>query len=74
MAGTEIVWFRRDLRVHDHPSLTAAARSAERVVPVFVIDDALLHGRFPSGPRAAFLLGSLAAAARRAARRAAPTS
>ena len=59
MAGTEIVWFRRDLRVHDHPSLTAAARSAERVVPVFVIDDALLHGRFPSGPRAAFLLGSL---------------
>jgi deoxyribodipyrimidine photolyase len=24
---TALVWFRRDLRVHDHPALTAAARS-----------------------------------------------
>ena len=59
VTATEIVWFRRDLRVHDHPALTAAARSADRVLPVFVLDDALLHGRFPSGPRAAFLLGCL---------------
>ena len=59
MPGTAIVWFRRDLRVHDHPALTAASRSADRVVPVFVLDDALLHGRFPSGPRAHFLLGCL---------------
>ena len=59
MATTAIVWFRRDLRVHDHPSLTAATRSADRVVPVFVIDDALLHGRLPSGPRTNFMLGCL---------------
>src|SRR5262245_47023756 len=59
MATTEIVWFRRDLRVHDHPSLTAAARSADRVVPVFVLDDDLLKGRFASGPRTAFMLGCL---------------
>ena len=59
MARTALVWFRRDLRLHDHPALAAAASSAERVVPVFVLDDALLHGRFPSGPRAHFLLGSL---------------
>jgi deoxyribodipyrimidine photo-lyase len=59
MGAAAIVWFRRDLRVHDHPALTAAARAAERVVPVFVLDDALLHGRFPSGSRAAFLLGCL---------------
>jgi deoxyribodipyrimidine photo-lyase len=59
MTDTAIVWFRRDLRVHDHPSLTEAARGAERVVPVFVLDDALLGGRFPSGPRARFLLGCL---------------
>ena len=59
MPDTDIVWFRRDLRVHDHPALTAAARGAERVVPVFVLDDALLHGRFASGPRARFLLGCL---------------
>jgi deoxyribodipyrimidine photo-lyase len=59
MTDTAIVWFRRDLRIHDHPSLTAAARSAERVVPVFVLDEALLGGRFASGPRIRFLLGCL---------------
>ena len=67
-ADTAIVWFRRDLRVHDHPALTAAARAADRVVPVFVLDDALLHGRFPSGPRGALPARLPARAARGAAR------
>jgi deoxyribodipyrimidine photo-lyase len=57
---TAIVWFRRDLRVHDHPALTAAHRSADRVVPVFVLDPRLLEaGRFPSANRAWFLLECL---------------
>src|SRR5215213_503349 len=57
---TAIVWFRRDLRVHDHPALTAAHRSADRIVPVFVLDPRLLDaGRFPSTNRAWFLLASL---------------
>jgi deoxyribodipyrimidine photo-lyase len=57
---TAIVWFRRDLRVHDHPALTAAHREAERIVPVFVLDPRLLDaGRFPSPNRAWFLLESL---------------
>jgi len=57
---TALVWFRRDLRVHDHPALTAAHRAAERVVPVFVLDPRLLDaGRFPSANRAWFLLESL---------------
>ena len=57
---TAIVWFRRDLRVHDHPALTAAHREVERVVPVFVLDPRLLDaGRFPSANRAWFLLASL---------------
>ena len=59
MTLTAIVWFRRDLRVHDHPALTAAARTADRVVPVFVLDERLLRGRFESGPRGRFLLGCL---------------
>jgi deoxyribodipyrimidine photo-lyase len=58
MPRTAIVWFRRDLRVHDHPALCAAAR-AERVLPVFVVDDRLLDGRFPAPPRAWFLRRSL---------------
>ncbi len=56
---TAIVWMRRDLRVHDHPALTAAVREAARVVPVFVLDERLLDGRFPSEPRRWFLLESL---------------
>jgi deoxyribodipyrimidine photo-lyase len=54
MARTAIVWLRRDLRVHDNPALVAAAR-ADRVLPVFVLDDRLLGGRFPSPARAWFL-------------------
>jgi deoxyribodipyrimidine photo-lyase len=54
MPRTAIVWFRRDLRVHDHPALCAAAR-AGHVLPVFVVDDRLLDGRFPAPPRAWFL-------------------
>jgi deoxyribodipyrimidine photo-lyase len=56
---TAIVWFRRDLRVHDHPALHAALESAETVVPVFCFDDALLRGRHASGPRTQFLLECL---------------
>ena len=56
---TAIVWFRRDLRVHDHPALRAALDRAERVVCVFCLDDRLLHGRHESGSRTQFLLECL---------------
>ena len=36
---TALVWFTRDLRVHDHPALRAALDAHERVIPVFVLDD-----------------------------------
>jgi deoxyribodipyrimidine photo-lyase len=36
---TVVHWFRRDLRVEDNTALSAAARDADRVVPVFVLDD-----------------------------------
>ncbi len=58
--STALVWFRRDLRVHDHPALTAAHRECDQVVPVFVLDPRLLDGRFPSRNRAWFLHGCLA--------------
>ncbi|MFL5642221.1 MAG: cryptochrome/photolyase family protein [Chloroflexota bacterium] len=56
-----VVWFRRDLRVHDHPALAEAIRSGARIAPLFVLDPALLHGRFASPNRTWFLLGSLRA-------------
>jgi deoxyribodipyrimidine photo-lyase len=58
---TAIVWFRRDLRLHDHPALAAAAGRCDRLVPLYVLDPALLAGRFASPTRAWFLLGALAA-------------
>jgi deoxyribodipyrimidine photo-lyase len=55
-----VMWFRRDLRVRDHPALVAAARQA-RCVPLFVFDDRLLaKGRFPSAIRTQFMLDCLA--------------
>ena len=56
---TAIVWYRRDLRVHDHPALRSALDRHEFVVPVFCLDDRLLHGRHRSGPRTQFLLDCL---------------
>ena len=56
---TGIVWFRRDLRVRDHPALRAALDRHERVACVFCLDDRLLHGRHASGPRTQFLLECL---------------
>jgi len=57
-ASTAIVWFRRDLRIHDHPALTKALQFAN-VVCLFVLDDRLLHGRYASPNRAWFLQQSL---------------
>lgn len=34
--STAIVWFRRDLRLHDNPALRAAAEAHDRVIPLFV--------------------------------------
>ncbi|HEX6867507.1 MAG TPA: deoxyribodipyrimidine photo-lyase, partial [Candidatus Limnocylindrales bacterium] len=65
MAGsTSIIWFRRDLRLHDHPALAAAIAAGEGgVVPLFVLDPRLLQGRFASPNRTWFLLGSVRALA-----------
>ena len=53
------MWFRRDLRVHDHPALTRAVEEFDHVVCVFVLDDALLRGRYRSDARTRFMLGCL---------------
>ena len=33
-----IVWFRRDLRLGDHPALLAAIEGSDEIVPVFILD------------------------------------
>lgn len=54
-------WFRRDLRISDNTALAEAARRAERVVPVFIAEDALRTGPDVGAARLAFLLQSLEA-------------
>jgi deoxyribodipyrimidine photo-lyase len=57
---TALVLFNRDLRVHDHPALAAAAK-AERTVPLFVFDERLLRSRIAAPNRVAFMLEALRA-------------
>jgi len=38
-----ILWFRRDLRISDHPALVAALSESDEIVPVFIIDSKLIE-------------------------------
>jgi deoxyribodipyrimidine photo-lyase len=53
-----IVWFRRDLRIADHAPLYRAAQRGA-VVPVFVLDSALLHHPETAVARVRFMLDCL---------------
>jgi deoxyribodipyrimidine photo-lyase len=59
--GPIVIWFRRDLRLHDHPALTAALAAGRPVAPLFVFDEALLRGRWPAPNRVWFMRESVRA-------------
>ncbi len=64
VSKTTLVWFRNDLRVHDHEALLDATRRADRVIPVYCLDPrhfgTTRWGFDKTGPfRARFLLESL---------------
>ena len=42
-----VMWFRRDLRLADHPALVAAASAGVPVVPLFVVDPAFVGAGVP---------------------------
>jgi deoxyribodipyrimidine photo-lyase len=52
-------WIRRDLRLYDNQALAAALAAADQVVPVFVLDPALLTAPSSSAKRLAFLFDGL---------------
>jgi deoxyribodipyrimidine photo-lyase len=54
-----IHWFRRDLRITDNTALSEAVRRSERVIPVFILEDALRTGPDVGAARLAFLLQSV---------------
>lgn len=55
-----IWWIRRDLRLTDNQALTAASQSTA-VIPLFILDDAILTAPWASPQRTAFLFGGLRA-------------
>ena len=57
--SVSMVLFTRDLRLRDNPALSEGCASAESVVPLFVIDDALAKGPSVGANRRAFLRDSL---------------
>ena len=56
---TAIWWVRRDLRLQDNQALEAALQAAEQVIPLFILDPALLGSRYAAPRRTAFLLDGL---------------
>ena len=49
MENRALVWFRQDLRLHDNEALVEALAKADLVIPVFVFDERLYHGRSSFG-------------------------
>lgn len=56
----EIVWFKRDLRVHDHAPLAAACASGRAVLPLYIVEPELWQQADASGRQFGFLAESLA--------------
>jgi deoxyribodipyrimidine photo-lyase len=57
---TRVLWYRRDLRVHDLPALVAAADGADALVPLFVLDPRLTGATRMSPARLVYLCAALA--------------
>jgi len=57
MGKRSIIWFRRDLRVSDHPALLSAIAESDEIVPVFILDPKLIKSS--GSKRLAYLAQSL---------------
>jgi deoxyribodipyrimidine photo-lyase len=57
---TAIHWFRRDLRLTDNTALAAAAKSAQQVVPAYILSSWKKNHRWTGPNRQQFLCGCLA--------------
>ncbi|MDX2075765.1 MAG: deoxyribodipyrimidine photo-lyase [bacterium] len=50
-----IVWFRRDLRLHDHIPLYNAIQTGQPIIPLFIFDSAILDSKRISPARLEFM-------------------
>lgn len=58
--STAVWWIRRDLRLTDNQALAAAMRSADQVIPLFILDPFFARSPYVAEKRLAFLVGGLA--------------
>ncbi|SFN27491.1 deoxyribodipyrimidine photo-lyase [Pseudonocardia ammonioxydans] len=56
---TAVAVITRNVRVHDNPVLTAALAAADRVVPLFVLDERITSSAYNAPNRARFLADAL---------------
>lgn len=54
-----VVWFKRDLRPHDHPALFAASRSGAPILPLYIVEPELWAEPDMSARHWAFIAESL---------------
>jgi len=59
MTKRAIMWFRRDLRLSDHPALLAAIENSDEIVPVFILDPK--QNSKSGGKRLAYMVNSIRA-------------
>lgn len=59
MSKTHIVWFKRDLRVHDHAPLAAACASGEPLLALYIFEPELWSGPDGTARQLTFLRESL---------------
>lgn len=59
MSKTHIVWFKKDLRVHDHAPLAAACASGEAVLALYIFEPELWSGPDGTARQLSFLKESL---------------
>src|SRR5258708_15538089 len=62
MPDSVIHWFRRDLRLDDNAALDAALRSGDPVLPLFVLDEAIIGSQSDRRRLEPWRLGFLSAA------------
>ena len=67
-----LLWFRNDLRLSDHPALSAAAATGRPVLPLYVFDEAAAGAWTPGGASRWWLHHSLAALAAELSAKGAP--